>query len=178
MAEGLFLELVGENNKPVGLGELGAILVTDLLNHAMPMIRYRIGDAGFWAQGTCRCGRFSPRLQRVVGRVTEMLVGSDGRLVSGVFLATYVVAQRPSLGQVQIHQDKPGSLTYHVKPSPQFQSSLELDYLRAATQRYLGQDASVSVVLVDEILPEASGKFVFSHSTVSPGYLQPRTPLN
>ena len=87
---------------PADPGEVGAILVTDLLNTAMPLIRYRIGDLGSLTEGDCPCGRGLPRLAALHGRSTDFLVGSDGRLVSGVFLATYVVAQRPSLGQVQI----------------------------------------------------------------------------
>ncbi len=98
MAEGLYVEIETPHG-PAGPGEMGAILVTDLLNHAMPLIRYRIGDLGAWAAGTCRCGRGLPRLERVAGRVTDFLVGCDGRLVSGVYLATYVVAQRRAWGR-------------------------------------------------------------------------------
>src|SRR5262249_29218268 len=107
MAEGLFIEVV-KGARPAQAGEIGSILVTDLFNRAMPLIRYRIGDLGAWEEGTCACGRGLPRLRSVAGRVTDFLVGADGRLVSGVFLATYLVAQRPSLGQVQIHQEKAG----------------------------------------------------------------------
>ena len=107
MAEGLYLEIETPQG-PAAPGEMGAVLVTDLLNRAMPLIRYRIGDMAAWADGLCPCGRGLPRLERVSGRVTDFLVGADGRLVSGVFLATYVVAHRPSLGQVQIRQHRAG----------------------------------------------------------------------
>ena len=113
MAEGLYVEVVC-GDRPARPGELGAVLVTDLLNLAMPLIRYRIGDMAVPAAGVCPCGRGLPRLQSVQGRVTDFLVGTDGRLVSGAALTVLVVAKRPSLGQVQIWQDAPGQVLYKV----------------------------------------------------------------
>jgi phenylacetate-CoA ligase len=173
MAEGLYLEIETPNG-PAAPGEMGSILVTDLLNFAMPLIRYRIGDVGAWASGTCPCGRGLPRLERVAGRVTDFLVGCDGRLVSGVFLATYAVAQRPSLGQVQILQHKEGAVIYRIKPGRDFQSERDLEYLRATTRRYLGAEMMIESEFVEQLPTESSGKFLFSRSTVAPRFLSQR----
>ncbi len=170
MAEGLYLEIETPDG-PARPGEVGAIFVTDLLNHAMPLIRYRIGDMGSWAAGECPCGRGLPRLEKVAGRVTDFLVGCDGQLVSGVFLATYVVAQRPSLGQVQIHQHTAAAITYRIKPGRDFVPGEDADYLRRTTRQYLGDEAVVDVEIVDDLPAEASGKFLFSRSSVTPGYM-------
>src|SRR5690606_4688500 len=43
MAEGLYIEIV-VGDRLAEPGEVGRILVTDLLNFAMPLIRYEIGD--------------------------------------------------------------------------------------------------------------------------------------
>src|SRR5262249_37736012 len=109
MAEGLLVEVVrGEAHaRP---GELGAILVTDLLNYGMPMIRYHIGDTGSWADGACPCGRGLPRLASVAGRVSDFVVGADGRVVAGLWLLHTLVAHRVSLGQVQIRQQRAGQV--------------------------------------------------------------------
>jgi phenylacetate-CoA ligase len=173
MAEGLYVEIETPKG-PAAPGEMGSILVTDLLNHAMPLIRYRIGDLGAWASGMCPCGRGLPRLKSVAGRVTDFLVGDDGRLVSGVFLATYVVAQRPSLGQVQILQQRRGALTYRIKPGRDFNHTKDLEYLQNATRRYLGDGTEIDSEVVNELPAESSGKFLFSRSTVAPGFLSHR----
>jgi phenylacetate-CoA ligase len=171
MAEGLLVEVVC-GDRPAAPGETGSILITDFLNFAMPLIRYRIGDMGAWASGPCSCGRGLPRLKHVAGRVTDMVVGAEGQLVSGVFLATYVVAQRPSLGQVQIRQHQPGVLCYRVKPGPNFRGGEDIDYLTRATRRHLGEQLRVDVEFVDELPCEASGKFLFCRSDVAPGYVR------
>ena len=103
---------------------------------------------------------------------TDFLVGADGRLVSGVFLATYVVAQRPSLGQVQIRQDRAGAVLYRVRPGVGFDAAADLAYLQAATRKHLGDRAEADAELVDALPAEPSGKFLFSRSTVTPSFRQ------
>jgi phenylacetate-CoA ligase len=170
MAEGLHVEVV-RGRQPAPAGEPGSILVTDLMNRAMPMIRYRIGDVGLWADGLCPCGRSLPRLRQVEGRVTDFVIGTEGQLVSGVFLATYVVAQRSSLGQVQIRQDRRGRIRYLLRPGVGFRETEDVAYLTEASRRFLGAGVAVEFEFVDELRPEASGKFLFCKSTVSPDFL-------
>jgi phenylacetate-CoA ligase len=170
MAEGLLVEIETPRG-PALPGEVGSILVTDLLNLAMPLIRYRIGDLGAWAEGSCPCGRALPRLARVAGRVTDFLVGAEGQLVSGVHLATYVVAGRPSLGQVQIVQHRAGAVCYRIRPGRAFDPAADAAYLCQATRRFLGAAAEVQTEIVAELPAEPSGKFLFSRSTVTPAFL-------
>ena len=54
--------------------------MTNLNNRGMPFIRYSIGDEGSWgAEGKCSCGRSSPRLKAVEGRIVDQFVTRDGR---------------------------------------------------------------------------------------------------
>ena len=156
-AEGLLVEIV-QGTDPVGPGEPGGDPGDGLAQPGTPLIRYRIGDMGTWEVGPCPCGRGLPRLREVSGRVTDFLVGADGRLVSGVYLATYVVARRTSLGQVQILQEEPGRVRYRIKPGPSFQGQDDLDYLQNETRRYLGEETCVDWEFTDNLwlgsLPE------------------------
>jgi phenylacetate-CoA ligase len=172
MAEGLYVEVV-RGTRHARPGEPGAILVTDLLNFAMPLIRYRIGDTGVWADGPCRCGRGLPRLACVTGRVSDFVVGPDGRVVAGLWLLHTLVAHRVSLGQVQIRQQRPGQVCYRVKPGHGFDPAADLAYVERETRRYLGEGTAVECELVDELRAEPSGKFLFCHSSVTPDFLKP-----
>ena len=121
-SEGILLEVVC-GRRHAQTGEMGEVIVTDLLNFAMPMIRYRIGDMAVSKEGDCVCGRGLPRLQKVEGRVTDFLVGSDGRLVSGAFLTVAMVAKRHHLdksnfGRTSLAYCSLRQLRERVKPRP------------------------------------------------------------
>jgi phenylacetate-CoA ligase len=161
MDEGVYVEVV-RGNHATQPGELGAVLVTDLLNFAMPMIRYRIGDMAVRDDSECPCGRSLSRLQSVQGRTTDFIVGGDGRLVSGVFLATYVAAKRPTLGQLQLWQDTPGKVLYKIATGRgRVVSHADQQFLAQETKRFVGADTQVEYEVVDELKAEPSGKFRF-----------------
>lgn len=49
----------------------GRVVVTDLLNVAMPLLRYELGDIGSLTASGCACGRVTPAL-RLLGRSTPL----------------------------------------------------------------------------------------------------------
>ena len=77
-SESVLVEVLDERGAPAAEGGTGRLVITDLHNFAMPLIRYEIGD---YAEvgGACECGRGLPALRRIVGRVRNMLVAPDGR---------------------------------------------------------------------------------------------------
>ncbi|TDD34674.1 hypothetical protein E1287_15900 [Actinomadura sp. KC06] len=77
-ADFVHVEVVGPDEAPRPYGRAGAIVVTDLVNTAMPILRYRIGDAGTLQEpGACSCGRALPLL-RVHGRLVTTVRGENG----------------------------------------------------------------------------------------------------
>ncbi len=55
-------------------GQRGELVVTMLQKEGLPIIRYRTGDITAFESGPCSCGRTHPRLQRLSGRVDDMLI--------------------------------------------------------------------------------------------------------
>ena len=77
-AESLLVEILDEHGEPCLPGQAGRVVVTDLHNFAMPLVRYEIGD--YAEPGPpCDCGRGLPVLSRIAGRVRNMLVTADGK---------------------------------------------------------------------------------------------------
>ncbi|MDY6970506.1 MAG: AMP-binding protein, partial [Spirochaetota bacterium] len=79
----VFIEILNPNTgEPVTPGEGGEICGCDLFRKAMPVIHYRTGDI---TEGLnlepCSCGRTTPRLKRILGRV------GDIPRVRGVFIS-------------------------------------------------------------------------------------------
>jgi phenylacetate-CoA ligase len=77
MAEGVIAEVLNEDGRPCGDGEVGRMTVTDLHNLATPMVRYDIGDFAEVA-GPCACGRGLPTLRRILGRERNLILLPDG----------------------------------------------------------------------------------------------------
>ena len=168
MSEGIHVEVV-KHDTPAAPGDSGSILVTDLLNYAMPLIRYRIGDVGALKDTTCSCGRTLPLLDRIDGRITDFLVGTDGRLVSGPFLSLYLIGQRPTLGQAQICQEKAGEILLRVTAAP---TDADVEFIRHTCTESLGPGAKVEFEVVDEITRNRSGKLLLSKSTATTDFVE------
>jgi len=155
-AETMLVEFV-VGDHPARPGEVGEILVTDLLNEAMPFIRYKIGDMGAPLDGPCPCGRGLPRMQMVAGRVTDFIHTSDGRWLSGVAVNTYLISQVPGIRQAQIVQDQCNHLRFRLVELGRGSQAAEV-FLREQVPAMFGRDMTYSTEWVAQIPPEASGK--------------------
>ena len=62
-SEHIILEVVDSSNQPVEIGTPGNILITDLFNFNMPLIRYETGDTGKILKDPCPCGLQTPRVE-------------------------------------------------------------------------------------------------------------------
>lgn len=81
MAENAFLEVVNPDGSPTPPGNIGEVVVTTLVNFAMPFIRYKIGDFAETAEHPSPCERSLPVLKRVMGRSRNMFRRPDGSYV-------------------------------------------------------------------------------------------------
>ncbi len=61
-----------ETGKQLGPGQIGEIIVTLLENPVYPLIRFGTGDLSYYEEAVCPCGRTSPRLMKLVGRVDQV----------------------------------------------------------------------------------------------------------
>ncbi|MSQ71859.1 MAG: phenylacetate--CoA ligase family protein [Betaproteobacteria bacterium] len=77
-SESLLVEVLDDAGRPCAAGQVGRVVVTDLHNMAMPLVRYEIGDYAVPGE-PCSCGRGLPVLKRVIGRVRNMLVTAGGQ---------------------------------------------------------------------------------------------------
>ncbi|WP_292426536.1 phenylacetate--CoA ligase family protein [Methanoregula sp.] len=90
-------------------GEKGDLTLTMLQKEALPMIRYRIGDISSVDEDVCPCGRTSPRIKRIQGRVDDMLI------IRGINVfpsqVEYALMSIPEVGQhFQIVVERTGAL--------------------------------------------------------------------
>jgi phenylacetate-coenzyme A ligase PaaK-like adenylate-forming protein len=157
MCESIITEVLGPDGTPCRAGERGAVVVTDLLNFASPVIRYRIGDYAE-AGGTCACGRTLPTLTRILGRERNLILMPDGSRhwpVMGFNACRHIAPVRQY--QVIQHDRDRIEARLVVERSLTFD---EEDALRAMFHRCAGYPFALEFRYFDDRLPLGpNGKF-------------------
>jgi phenylacetate-CoA ligase len=165
-AETVVLEFVKENEN-VAPGELGQILVTDLQNYGMPLIRYSIGDAGKPSDAVCMCGRGLPLIESIDGRVTDFIRSSDKRYIPGPMFI-YMFSDLP-VRKYQIIQTELNKLTVKIIKDTGY-SNTDDQKIMARIKQIVGQEFTIDIDHVSSIPPSSrSGKFLPVISKV-PGF--------
>ncbi|MEW2921055.1 CoF synthetase [Muricauda sp. ANG21] len=141
-----------DNDQPVEPGEFGRIVVTDLFNYAMPIIRYDTGDIakkGVKDDGTML-------LDEIEGRKMDLIYDTEGNIISSFVVYTKFHKYYQLLKQYQFIQQ--GAKEYEVKLNVQGKDfEFETELIEDIKSDF-GQNATVTITYVDEIPALASGK--------------------
>ncbi|MDO5980426.1 CoF synthetase [Flavivirga spongiicola] len=141
-----------ENDNPVKPGELGRIVVTDLFNYAMPMIRYDTGDVA----ELITHDNGNMQFKQIEGRKMDLIYNSQGQIVSSFLANTKLYKYYALLKQYQFIQQ--GKKEYEIKLNLQGDTFPYENDLIEDVKKDFGKDANVTITYVDEIPPLASGK--------------------
>jgi phenylacetate-CoA ligase len=87
-AENLVVEIL-DGERPCDAGEIGELVMTDLNNEGMPLIRYRLGDFGSFSETPCECGRGLPVIRDIVGRAYDLVYNREGKSSTVNFLCIF-----------------------------------------------------------------------------------------
>ncbi len=157
-----FVELIGKDGKPVtDEDQMGEIVATGLNNFICPLIRYRTMDLASPTNNKCDCGRNYPLLKKVEGRLQELVVTEDKRLVT---LTALIFAQHfqafSKVKEMQLVQEKEGMLTVRIVKNAGYLDSDEYEIL-SKMQRAVGSGLDVNFEYADFIPRTQSGKYRF-----------------
>lgn len=145
-----------EGHSTLAPGQVGDLVATGLVNTAMPLIRYRVGDRVALDPETtpCACGRTLPRIARIEGRSDDMLCTADGRRIGRldpVFKSGWPIRE------AQLIQESLDTIRVRLVPSDGFDHSIERE-VTAQLRARLG-DVHVEFEKLSEIPRGANGKF-------------------
>ncbi len=153
------VELIGQDGKPVtGEGEVGEIVATGFNNFVLPVIRYRTQDLAVFSNKRCECGRNYTLLDRVEGRLQDLIVASDG----GLMRRTSIYDEEwRGIKQIQFLQEKPGEVIVRVvRESSAGEAELERHILASIEPVFAGR-CEFKVRFVGHIPRTRSGKYLF-----------------
>lgn len=139
-----------EKDEPVNQGEKGRIVVTDLYNYAMPMIRYDTGDIGSVEYD--KDGRLY--LKSVEGRKLDLLFDTSANVVSS-YIMYKNMWKYTEISQYQLIQTGEKDYTFKINCHSKFEKEKQLV---SEFKEFLGDDANFVVEYVDEIVLLDSGK--------------------
>jgi phenylacetate-CoA ligase len=94
---------IRRDGETAGAGELGTIVVTDLLNRTMPFLRYDTGDLAIAAAGPCPCGSPLPLLASIEGRAAGAVLLGGGRILTTRTIVNHLAGVL-RLGEYRLHQ--------------------------------------------------------------------------
>jgi phenylacetate-CoA ligase len=159
--EHIFLELLRDDGTHCEPGENGRVIVTELINYGMPMIRYETGDMAILKGSKCQCGRPTKLLESVTGRVADFLIAENGASVAGISLIENSLTKYSGIEQMQVVQKQVDQVLLRVVKSEQWDDSL-LNILVKVFCDALGSNCNIDIEFCDTIPRETSGKYRFS----------------
>ncbi len=164
-SESVYLEVLRDDGTPATAGETGRVVITDLHNFAMPLIRYEIGD--YARVGTlCSCGRGLPVLTRVLGRVRNMACDPSGRRFWPSFPARLWTAV-PAVRQLQLVQVDAGRINVRYIGERDLLAT-EITQLTKSLTTSLRYPFEFAFVRVQQIERGPTGKFEDFVSLIAP----------
>lgn len=139
-----------ESDCPAEYGEVGRIVITDLFNKAMPMIRYDTGDLGIM---DCDEDKRLPYFKEIYGRSRDCVYTTDGIMLSPskIFVSMWEIED---VKQWQFIQK--GQTEYLIKIVAE--NSINDEALIDNFLRILGNNAKITIEILDEIPVLASNK--------------------
>ncbi len=164
--EHVIVECLKPDGTPARPGEEGEVVVTDLLNRAMPLIRYRVEDVAVPSERQCKCGRSAPLLERIVGRVADFLIKRDGTKVAGVSLVERTLTRLEGIDQMQIVQEALEEFVLNIVRGPAYCGDTE-QALIAEFKLVFGPEVNIAVNSVTSLIKTGAGKYRFSICKVS-----------
>jgi len=152
------LEVLDDDDRPVPPGVEGNLVATLLVNHAMPLLRYRIGDRGSLLPTRCACGHPFPLLGVVTGRRADVLVLAGGHRVSPYAL-TCALERVDGMRRYQVAQLGPSRLRVRAIVDAETDRTQAVDRIRSVIRTEVAQFLETDVEFVDRLPAGPRAKF-------------------
>lgn len=155
-SEGVLLEVLDDNGKPCAPGQVGKVVVTNLHNFAMPLIRYELGDYAEMGEA-CPCGRGLPVIKRILGRYRNLITLPNGERCWPKFGLEGILKIAP-VRQLQAIQHSIQDVEFLLVVARAL-SNEDKQKLIELFRTNLHPEMNITISEVDDIPRSASGKY-------------------
>ena len=163
----VYLEVIPDNDNETHLDKSGKIVVTDLGNYGMPLIRYEIGDRAQLSENhECICGMQSDYLDYLEGRMFDFLVTADGRKIHGLTFNRHIF-QIPGVSQYRLVQESRNLLRIQVIENKPIAGE-QIDQLKVLIGEKIGGNTKVEFEKVNSLPKTPGGKYRYIECHVLP----------
>lgn len=151
----IWIEVVDADGHVLPDGESGRLIVTDLSQSNVPMIRYDTGDIGSIISDDADSEWSGTILKSIDGRSDDIIVTPKGRRVGRL---SHVTKPGRGIVESQIAHVSPTEVVIRVVPDHDFDETSMVDVVHTA-EVLLGTDMHVTWITVEEIPRTAQHKF-------------------
>ena len=154
----VILEAVDERGNPVPAGQLAdRVLVTNLYNKTLPLIRYEINDAMTVMAEPCSCGSSYSRIGALQGRPSQVFSYPDGTSLTSLTVPFGALERNRDVTDYQVRQTERGvDVFVYCRSQPDLEA-LHRDLVAALSLAGLA-DPEVTVRAEPELARLDSGK--------------------
>ncbi|WOH36640.1 phenylacetate--CoA ligase family protein [Thalassotalea fonticola] len=151
----LVVETVDEQLQQI-YDEPGDILITDLHNYGMPLIRYMNGDQACLSNRVCSCGNPLPIMENISGRKLDIIRNVEGGVLPGEFFP-HLIKDFKGIERFQVKQKMLASIDLYYQVNKHFIGD-ELTQIEQQVKLLLSDSFKVNFHLVESIALSKSGK--------------------
>jgi phenylacetate-CoA ligase len=151
----LVVETLSEQGKSV-TGQSGDLVITDLYNFGMPLIRYVNGDRATLINDPCLCGNPLPLMSSVDGRKLDIIKTPSGKTIPGE-LFPHLFKEFKGISRFQVKQSKIDELHIFIIANEKFTKEDQIS-ISAEINKYADNELNLKFELVDSIPLTVSGK--------------------
>jgi phenylacetate-CoA ligase len=151
------LRIVGEDGEELPDGEMGEVVVSNLINRGTVLLNYRLGDVATKLTERCPCGRSLPLMSFVEGRVDDWVVTPTGERMHPQGIRTLFTTEQ-DVWQYQVVQRSPSRFAVRLVTAPGCDRSQLEARLAAKFVERVGEGTTVEFTFVKELPRTPRGK--------------------
>lgn len=152
------LRIIDANLKNVPVGEVGEVVISNLVNRGTVILNYRLGDLSALLENDCPCGRHLPLLSFPQGRRDDYVILPSGEIIQPQIIRNIFRVDQQIL-EFQVIQT--AMLRFEVKmvvsndcDRPKLQERIQAEF-----KNRFSQEVEVYMAFVDTLDRTEAGKF-------------------